>query len=224
MGRRPISRVPDLVRSAIPSPAARRLGGPREDRLGLTRLARARHRHQRPLRRVMRGMMRSKHEAATLVATSGEATPRIEIVTDRRRAHGAAFRTIVVAEASEPGARVQDVAARHGICPSLVYRWRRLAGGNVNNGSSVRLFPVRIAPSTEDSGSAAIRSRAGAKAEGTSSRDYRDRVKRRHSRERGRGREYFRASACHVSSTRLMLPPSSVCVWLAAGRPTCGAA
>ncbi|MBV8504317.1 MAG: transposase [Alphaproteobacteria bacterium] len=101
-------------------------------------------------------MMRSKHEAATLVATSGEATLRIEIVTDRRRAHGAAFRTIVVAEASEPGARVQDVAARHGICPSLVYRWRRLAGGKVNNGSSMGLFPVRIAPSLEDSGSAAV--------------------------------------------------------------------
>lgn len=101
-------------------------------------------------------MMRSKHEAATVAATSGEATPRIEIVTDHRRAHGTEFRAIVVAEASERGARVHDVAARHGICPSLVYRWRRLAGSKVNNGSSVGLFPVRIAPSLEDSGPAVL--------------------------------------------------------------------
>jgi transposase len=75
--------------------------------------------------------------------------PLIEIVSDRRRAHGAAFRKAVVAEASEPGARVRDVAARHGICPSLVYRWRRVVCAEVGAGRSVHLFPVRIAPSAE---------------------------------------------------------------------------
>jgi transposase len=102
------------------------------------------------------GMMRSKREAATVAATSGEAAPRIEIVSDRRRAHRAAFREMVVAEASEPGARVTDVAARHGICPSLVYRWRRLASADVKSGSSVHLFPVRVAPSAEDGSSGAV--------------------------------------------------------------------
>jgi transposase len=85
-----------------------------------------------------------------MAATNGEAVARIEIVGDRRRAHGAAFRTMVVAEASEPGVRVHDVATRHGICPSLVYRWRRLAGAGATSSSSVHLFPVRIATAAED--------------------------------------------------------------------------
>jgi len=39
--------------------------------------------------------------------------------------HDAAFRARVVAEASVPGARMQDLARRHGLCASLIYRWRR---------------------------------------------------------------------------------------------------
>jgi transposase-like protein len=31
----------------------------------------------------------------------------------------------VVAETHEPGARVSDVSARHGVCESLVFNWRR---------------------------------------------------------------------------------------------------
>lgn len=84
-----------------------------------------------------------------MAATSGEAMPRIEIVSDRRRAHDAGFRRAVVAEANEPGARVRDVAARHGICPSLVYRWRRIVCAEADAVPSVHLFPVRIAPSAE---------------------------------------------------------------------------
>jgi transposase len=106
-------------------------------------------------------MIRSKREAATVAATNGEATPRIEIVSDRRRAHDTAFRAMVVAEAGEAGARVQDVAARHGICPSLVYRWRRLAGVSAANGPSVHLFPVRIAASPEQGFSGSAASPAG---------------------------------------------------------------
>ena len=52
---------------------------------------------------------------------------RIEIVGERRRGHDAAFRARVVAECLAPGARVQDLARRHGICTSLIYRWRRSA-------------------------------------------------------------------------------------------------
>jgi transposase-like protein len=47
-------------------------------------------------------------------ATDSEARPRIEIVGERRRAYDAAFRSVVVAEAVEPGARVQEVARPHG--------------------------------------------------------------------------------------------------------------
>lgn len=49
---------------------------------------------------------------------------RIEIVGERRREHDAAFRAMVVEQAGQPGGRVQDGAWRHGICSSLIYRWR----------------------------------------------------------------------------------------------------
>lgn len=50
---------------------------------------------------------------------------RIEIVSDRRRAYDPTFRAQVVAESRAPGARVRQIARRHGICASLIYRWRR---------------------------------------------------------------------------------------------------
>lgn len=90
--------------------------------------------------------MRRKHEAATVAATYSEAMPRIEIVSDRRRLHDAAFRAGVVAECAWPGVRVQEVAARHGICPSLIYRWRRASAAASAAKPIVRLFPVRITP------------------------------------------------------------------------------
>ena len=57
-------------------------------------------------------------EAATVAATGA----RIELVGERRRVHGAAFRARVVAEALAPGARMRDLARRHGLCTSLIYR------------------------------------------------------------------------------------------------------
>jgi transposase len=93
-------------------------------------------------------MSNGKHEAATVAATRGEAMPRIEIVADRRRAHSAAFRADVVAASLMPGVRVQDVAERHGVCPSLIYRWRRTVGADAAGDGVVRLFPVRIAESS----------------------------------------------------------------------------
>jgi transposase len=90
-------------------------------------------------------MSGSKRVAAIVAATDSEARPRIEIVSDRRRVHDASFRALVVAEAVEPGARIQDVSRRHGVCPSLIYRWRRLARSKATGNSAVRLLPVRIA-------------------------------------------------------------------------------
>ena len=70
---------------------------------------------------------------------------RIEIVGERRREHDAAFRAMVVEQAGQPGGRVQDVARRHGICSSLIYRWRRAASPQAGAGSAVQLVPVRVA-------------------------------------------------------------------------------
>ena len=83
-------------------------------------------------------------EAASVAATVAAPVQRIEIVGERRRAHDGAFRARVVAEARAPGMRVQDVARRHGICSSLVYRWRRAAMPHAGGGSAVQLVPVRI--------------------------------------------------------------------------------
>jgi transposase len=69
----------------------------------------------------------SATEAATVAASVATSEPRIEIVTERRPAYSAAFRARVVAESSGPGVRAPDLARRHGIHVSLIYRWRRMA-------------------------------------------------------------------------------------------------
>ena len=89
-------------------------------------------------------------EAATVAATACEASERIEIVAERRRAHGDAFRAMVVLDALRPGARVQEVARRHRICPSLVYRWRRLAQPGQTLAPSAGFVPVSITPMRAD--------------------------------------------------------------------------
>jgi transposase len=84
--------------------------------------------------------------AATMAATEGEPRllQRIAIVGDRRRVHDTAFREVVVAASRASGARVQEVAERHGICPSLVYRWRRAAAAAATGDGGPRLLPVRV--------------------------------------------------------------------------------
>jgi transposase len=62
---------------------------------------------------------------ATLAATVAATGPRIEIVGERRRAHDARFRAQVVEASRRPGASVRELARQHGICVSLIYRWRR---------------------------------------------------------------------------------------------------
>ena len=51
----------------------------------------------------------------------------MELITgrERRRRWSAADKLRIVAETQEPGARIRAVAARHGVCESLVFTWRR---------------------------------------------------------------------------------------------------
>ncbi len=93
--------------------------------------------------------------AAKLAATDVASLPRIEIVEERRRSHDAAFRARVVSEALVPGARVEELARRHGICTSLIYRWRRAAYGPALSAPSVRLVPVSVAEPAKPEPSAA---------------------------------------------------------------------
>ena len=83
-------------------------------------------------------------EAATVAATPAASVASIEIVGERRRAHDAAFRAHVLTEAMAPGIRISDLARRHGICASLIYRWRREMSPQVGAASAVRLVPVQV--------------------------------------------------------------------------------
>jgi transposase len=51
----------------------------------------------------------------------------MELITgrERRRRWSAADKLRIVAESQEPGALIRAVAARHGVCESLVFTWRR---------------------------------------------------------------------------------------------------
>lgn len=77
---------------------------------------------------------------------STSAPQRIEVITghERRRIFSDTEKARLVAEASQPGARVLDVARHHGLCSSLLYRWRRQGFGAVLPGSSPGLVPVRV--------------------------------------------------------------------------------
>ncbi|MBX6745864.1 MAG: transposase [Acetobacteraceae bacterium] len=56
---------------------------------------------------------------------------RVEIITcgEGRRIYSPGEKARLLAEAAEPGARVLEVAQRHGVSPSLLHRWRREAEG-----------------------------------------------------------------------------------------------
>ncbi len=69
---------------------------------------------------------------------------RIEIVGERRRVHDASFRAEVLSEAMAAGAQMKQVARRHGICTSLIYRWRREASSLVKAGPALQLLPVKV--------------------------------------------------------------------------------
>ncbi len=84
-------------------------------------------------------------EAATVAASEAATVQYIEIVGERRRVHDASFRAEVLSEAMAAGAQIREVARRHGICTSLIYRWRREASSLAKLGSAVQLVPVKIA-------------------------------------------------------------------------------
>lgn len=71
----------------------------------------------------------------------------VEIITgrERRRRWSTEFKLRVVAETLEPGAQVRAVAARHGVCESLVFTWRRQARDGVLTAPEMPMFmPVQM--------------------------------------------------------------------------------
>ncbi len=71
----------------------------------------------------------------------------MELITgrERRRRWSAADKRLIVAERREAGARINAVAARHGICESLIYTWRRQVREGVLVAPEMPVFvPVRM--------------------------------------------------------------------------------
>src|SRR5215469_15922414 len=76
----------------------------------------------------------------------GGAYRRIELITGapRRRRWSAEEKARILAESFQPGARVSDVALRHGVNRGLVWSWRRQVGKHEIKGEPA-FVPVRIA-------------------------------------------------------------------------------
>lgn len=69
---------------------------------------------------------------------------RYSVVTETRRRWSEAEKQAVVAEAERPGVNISAVARRHGIKPSLLFRWRRLARDSQDQSTSA-FVPVTLA-------------------------------------------------------------------------------
>lgn len=71
----------------------------------------------------------------------------IEVITgrERRRRWSTADKLRIVAETREPDARIGAVAARHGVCESLIFTWRRQAREGVLVAPETPVFmPVKM--------------------------------------------------------------------------------
>ena len=71
----------------------------------------------------------------------------VEIITgrERRRRWSVDDKLRLVAEMAEPGTRVRAVAARHGVCESLLFAWRRQVRDGVLTVPEMPVFmPVQV--------------------------------------------------------------------------------
>ena len=71
----------------------------------------------------------------------------VEVITgrERRRRWSTEDKLQFVAEMAEPGTRVRAVAARHGVCESLLFTWRRQVRDGVLTAPEMPVFmPVRV--------------------------------------------------------------------------------
>ena len=73
---------------------------------------------------------------------------KIEVLgTERRRRWSFRDKLRIVEETMQPGAKVSGVARRHGLAPSVVFTWRRLAReGRLGETAGPVFMPVEITP------------------------------------------------------------------------------
>lgn len=80
------------------------------------------------------------------------------IVAETRRRWSDAEKQAIIAEAARPDANISAVARRHGLKPSLLFRWRRMAREAQAYASGAAFVPVTLTlppASAEDSAPAA---------------------------------------------------------------------
>ena len=70
---------------------------------------------------------------------------RYSVVADTRRQWSDAEKQAIVAEAARPDVNISAVARRHGIKPSLLFRWRRMAREAEGRTIGSAFVPVTLA-------------------------------------------------------------------------------
>ena len=70
---------------------------------------------------------------------------RYEVVAEARRRWSETEKQAIVAEAAAPGANISAVARRHGIKPSLLFRWRRIARKAQASAPEGAFIPIALA-------------------------------------------------------------------------------
>ena len=72
---------------------------------------------------------------------------KIEVLgTERRRRWSLQDKLQIVEETMQPGVTVTEVARRHGLAPSVVFTWRRLAREGQLGDAGPTFVPVEITP------------------------------------------------------------------------------
>ena len=72
---------------------------------------------------------------------------KIEVLgTERRRRWSLQDKLQIVEETLQPGVTVSEVARRHGLAPSVVFTWRRLARERRLGDAGPTFMPVEITP------------------------------------------------------------------------------
>ena len=70
---------------------------------------------------------------------------RYTVVAETRRRWSETEKQVIVAEAARPDANISAVARRHGIKPSLLFRWRRMARNASAPTPEAAFIPVTLA-------------------------------------------------------------------------------
>jgi transposase len=84
----------------------------------------------------------------------------VEVITgrERRRRWSVDEKLRIVAATQEPGVRVRDVAARHDLCESLVFTWRRQARQGVLVAPEMPVFmPVQLLEASASAAAVPVR-------------------------------------------------------------------